>query len=116
VTHQYTLLVGGVVIPGDGQPDCSAIAWAQDMVIALGSDDAVMAISRGDSTLIDLAGAVVVPVSEGTLEAGGPADLELLDGDPRAGRAQTLAVVRDGHVVSGALPPPITWPGTDPSG
>lgn len=98
------LLVGGVVIPGGGQPDCTAIAWAEDLVIALGSDDEVMAISRGDSTLIEFAGAVVVPLGEAILEVGGQADFDLLDGDPRAGPAGSLAIVRGGHVVRGTLP------------
>jgi len=110
VTHLYTLLVGGVVLPGGGQPSCSAIAWAEDLVLALGSDEEVMSLSRGDSTLIDLAGAFVVPLAEGTLEVGGPADLELLATDPRTSAPQTLAIVRAGHVVSGALPPRIAWP------
>jgi predicted amidohydrolase YtcJ len=100
VTHLYTLLLGGTVIPGGGQPDVSAIAWAGDIVIALGSDEDVRAISRGDSYFVDLRGAVVVPLEEATLEVGGPADLAVLSADPR----KTLAVVRGGRVVSGALP------------
>jgi hypothetical protein len=112
VTHLYTLLLGGTVIPGGGQPDVSAVAWAGDIVIALGSDEDVRAISRGDSHFVDLRGAFVVPLGEGTLEVGGPADLAVLSGDPRIAGArspadpavQTLAVVRGGRVVSGALP------------
>ena len=50
VTHLYTLLLGGTVITSPGQPDVSAIAWAADTVIALGSDDNVRAASRGDSS------------------------------------------------------------------
>jgi predicted amidohydrolase YtcJ len=100
VTHLYTLLLGGTVIPGGGQPEVSAIAWAGDMVIALGSDADVRAISRGDSHFVDLAGALVVPLGEGTLEVGGPADMAVLSADQR----KTLAVVRGGRLVSGALP------------
>jgi predicted amidohydrolase YtcJ len=120
VTHLYTLLVGGTVIPGAGEPDVTAIAWADDTVLALGSDRDVRAISRGDSHVADLGGATVVPLdpdagarwpAEATLEVGGRADLAVLDGDPRlprpapgAAAMRTLALVRAGRVVAGALP------------
>ena len=121
MTHEYTLLVGGVVIPGGGEPDATAIAWAGDTVLALGNDDDVRAISRGDSHLFDLGGAIVVPLGPGadtawptgaTLEVGSLADLAVLDRDPRlahadgpgAGPAGTLAVVRGGRIVAGSLP------------
>lgn len=119
MTHRYTLLVGGTVILGAGKPDVSAIAWAEETVIALGSDDEVRGISRGDSHLVDLAGASVVPLGDGpdahwpvdaTLEVGGQADLAILEHDPRrvdgAGgeTLRTLAIVRGGCVVAGRLP------------
>ena len=119
MTHRYTLLVGGTVISGRDEPDVSAIAWAADTVIALGSDDDVRGISRGDSHVIDLRGASVVALGEGpdvlwppdaTLEVGGHADLAVLESDPRrmdapAGqRMSALAVVRGGSVVAGRLP------------
>jgi predicted amidohydrolase YtcJ len=119
VTHRYTLLVGGTVIVGRDEPDVSAIAWAADTVIALGSDDEVRGTSRGDSHVIDLAGAMVVGLGEGpdvrwppdsTLEVGGRADLAVLDSDPRridapAGQPlSALALVRGGRVVAGRLP------------
>lgn len=115
MTHRYTLLVGGTVIAGAGR-HCTAIAWADDTIIALGTDDEVRAVSRGDSQLVDLRGAVVVPYAEGaggpvsidaTLEVGGPADLALLSGDPRrveATAVERIAVVRGGEVVEGRLP------------
>ncbi len=126
MTHLYTVLVGGVVIPGGDEPDASAIVWAADVVIALGRDDAVRSISRGDSHFIDLAGACVIPIAgdadagwpvDARLEVGGRADLAVLSSDPRTGRAhragsptspavRTLAVVRGGRVVKGALPGP----------
>ena len=119
VTHEYTLLIGGTVIPSREHPDVSAIAWAADTVIALGSDDDVRAISRGDSHVIDLAGAFVVALGQGTeahwppdstLEVGGRADLAVLATDPRrteapAGRRlSALAMVREGRLVAGMLP------------
>jgi predicted amidohydrolase YtcJ len=119
VTHRYTLLIRGTVIPGRDAPDVSAIAWAADTVIALGSDDEVIGTSRGDSHVIDLEGATVVALGEdsdviwpadATLEVGGRADLAVLENDPRridapAGqRLSALALVRDGHVIAGRLP------------
>ncbi|MHB8890606.1 MAG: hypothetical protein ACYC65_01010 [Candidatus Limnocylindrales bacterium] len=121
MTHRYTLLVGGTVIPGGGEPDATAIAWADDTVLALGGDRDVRAISRGDSHLFPLGGAYVVPLAAGsdaiwpagaTLEVGGRADLAVLDRDPRrlpaggpgASSARTVALVRGGRVVAGALP------------
>ena len=107
MTHEYTLLIGGTVITGRDEPDASAIAWAADTVIALGSDDEVRGTSRGDSHVMDLEGAIVVALGNGpdacwptkaTLEIGGPADLAVLDRDPRqldapAGRTLTRSCV-----------------------
>jgi predicted amidohydrolase YtcJ len=133
VTHEYTLLVGATVILGDGQPDAQAIAWAAGTILAIGGEDAVRAISRGDSHVVELDSAWVVPLgfaasvgldiqrgpdagagspAEATLEVGGPADLAVLDRDPRiaavVGPVRTpirvLALVRGGRVVAGELP------------
>jgi len=119
VTHEYTLLIRGTIISGREEADVSAIAWAADTVIALGSDDEVRGTSRGDSRVIDLAGAIVVGLGEGpdahwppdaTLEVGGRADLAVLGSDPRridapgGRRLPALAVVRGGRVVAGRLP------------
>jgi predicted amidohydrolase YtcJ len=127
VTHRYTLLIRGTVVSGRDEPDVSAIAWAADTVIALGSDDDVRGTSRGDSHVIDLGGAVVVALGQGpdarwpsgaTLEVGGRADLAVLESDPRridapAGqRLSALALVRAGRVVAGKLPGEAPAPGT----
>ena len=123
MTHEYTLLIGGTVLSGGDAPAATAIAWAGDTVLAVGSDETVWAISRGDSHAFELGGAFVVPLgsgadddaawpSAGTLEIGGRADLAVLDGDPRVGVSgglgaspiRTLALVRGGRVVAGILP------------
>ena len=112
MTHGYSILVGAVVLPGGEEPAAEAIAWAFDTILAIGSDAAVRSISRGDSHVLDAAGGFVVPLepsADARLEVGGPADLAVLDGDPRARTApgrqppRTLAVVRAGRVVGGTL-------------
>jgi predicted amidohydrolase YtcJ len=111
VTHEYTILTGGIVLlsgslDAAGAELPTAIAWAGDTVLAVGSDAGVLAISRGDSHVFALRGAFVVPLGA-ELAVGAPADFRVLDGDPTAGGRQgvrTVALVRAGRVVEGALP------------
>ena len=105
MTHEYTLLLGGTVLPGGGRAACGAVAWAWGTVLALGSDAEVRAISRGDSAVLLATRGFVVPLGE-PIEVGAPADLAVLDRDPRAGPPGVpRAVIRGGHVVEGRLPP-----------
>jgi predicted amidohydrolase YtcJ len=114
VTHLYTLLAGGLVLPGTDLPDATAIAWAEGTVLALGTDADVRAMSRGDSQTLGLDGAAVIPLgadgqprwpADGVLEVGGPADMAVLKRDPRdGGPLQVLALIREGRLVLGALP------------
>ncbi len=127
MTHEYTLLLGGHVLADAVAPHVQALAWAGDTILALGSDEEIRAISRGDSRMIDLDGAFVVPIGprdepfwppRGRLEVGGPADLAVLRRDPRQpaateGGAQVAAIVRGGRVVSGMLE---RRPGDQPPG
>jgi len=100
MTHEYTILFGGVVLPGGEAPPATAIAWAEDTVLAVGSDTAVRSISRGDSRFVDLHGARVEPAEDGAvLEPGSRADLVVLETDHRL-----IAVLRAGRVVEGSLP------------
>ena len=132
VTHEYTILLRGRILAGGDPPEAAAIGWAAGTIIALGSDDEVRAISRGDSHFVDLGGAFVIPLAPGAeprwpadaaLEIGGAADLAVLRDDPRPSgdhapdpRALTMAVIRGGVVESGALPgaphhPPVSGRG-----
>jgi hypothetical protein len=111
VTHEYTLLLDATVLPGGpggDQPPCEAIAWAGDTILALGSTDEVTAISRGDSHVVRYPNGFVVPVA-GTLEVGGPADLDVLGADPRpsaaaGGGPPVRARVRAGRIDGVAHP------------
>jgi hypothetical protein len=63
VTHEYVIALGGIVL-GAGPEDAptpTAIGWAADRVLAVGPDDVVRTISRGDSTFIHLRGCAVTP-------------------------------------------------------
>ena len=52
--------------PGPGGTAPTAIGWAADRVLAVGSDDVVRSISRGDSTFLDLGGCVVTALPDDT--------------------------------------------------
>ncbi len=119
MTHEYTLLLGGTVMTGRSGPDAAAIAWAADTVLALGTEMEVRSISRGDSHVVRIPGRFVVPLAPGAevawptdavLELGGPADLAVLDGDPRLAAGldgegaigvHVLALIRAGRVETG---------------
>lgn len=128
MTHEYTLLVGATVLPGGDAPACEAIAWAHGTLLAVGSEAEVRAISRGDSHVLVARGGFVVPL-EAPLEVGGPADLAVVDRDPRLEGtggddrppARTVALVRAGRVVAGwpdphAAGPTETRSATGPAG
>jgi hypothetical protein len=100
VTHEYTILTGGVIHAGEPRPRHTALAWAAGTVLAVGDDASVLAISRGDSRHVDLGGVVVRPLAGGDLEPGDPADFEIRD----AAGVTTRAIVRGGHVVEGEFP------------
>ncbi|HEX6127433.1 MAG TPA: hypothetical protein VF071_00230 [Candidatus Limnocylindria bacterium] len=114
MTHLYSLLVGGLVLPGVGRPDATTIAWAEGIILAVGSDEEVRAISRGDSQTLDLGGAMVIPLAtdgnprwptDAVLEVGGPADMAVLRRDPRDGRPlEVTALIRGGRLILGTLP------------
>ncbi|MBI3751508.1 MAG: sigma-70 family RNA polymerase sigma factor [Chloroflexi bacterium] len=107
MTHEYTLLVGGTILAGLGRPPVTSMAWAAGTIIALGSEDEIRGISRGDSEVLQLHGAFVVPLDPvGLIEIGGSADLAILATDRRgiATATRPIALIRGGHVVEGRLP------------
>jgi hypothetical protein len=117
VTHEYTLLIGATVLPGAGEAPAEAIAWAAGVVLAIGTDEQVLGISRGDSLTLDVGGRFVIPIGPDddgivwppsrTLEIGSAADLAILEVDPRAPSSAgppPLAILRAGHAVRGSLP------------
>jgi hypothetical protein len=63
MTHEYVIALNGRVEPDlSGSGEATAIGWAADAVLAVGPDAIVRAISRGDSTFLDLQGCVVTPL------------------------------------------------------
>jgi len=99
VTHEYTLLFGATVLPGNGEPACEALAWAGGTILALGTEAEIHAVSRGDSHVMTFPGAFVVPLEQ-PLEVGGAADLVAYQRDPRLGDpGDPVAILRAGHVV-----------------
>ncbi|MFN8622315.1 MAG: hypothetical protein U0869_16405 [Chloroflexota bacterium] len=81
MTHEYTIATGGTVAASAGTAGTppTAIAWAADTILAVGTDAEMRALSRGDSTFLDLAGATVTPsdAAAGPLGTGDRADLDL---------------------------------------
>jgi len=51
--------MGGTVVGATADLAATGIAWAADRVLAVGPDDVVRTISRGDSTFLDLGGCAV---------------------------------------------------------
>ncbi len=65
MTHEYVIALNGHIEPDPGgESEETAVAWAAEAVLAVGPDDVVRAISRGDSTFIDLCGCIVTPLPD----------------------------------------------------
>ena len=70
MTHEYVIALNGHVEPDPaGDSEETALAWAADAILAVGPDDVVRAISRGDSTFLDLCGCLVTPLPEAPSQA-----------------------------------------------
>jgi hypothetical protein len=70
VTHEYVIAVNGHIEPDPGgESEETALAWAESAVLAVGPDDVVRAISRGDSHFLDLCGCLVTPLPDAPSQA-----------------------------------------------
>lgn len=70
MTHEYVIALNGLVEPDLGEDsEETAVAWAADAVLAVGPDEVVRAISRGDSTFLDLCGCLVTPLPDAPSQA-----------------------------------------------
>ena len=103
MTHEYVIAFNGhIEALLTGGAAATAVGWAADAVLAVGTDDVVRAISRGDSTFVDVGGCVITPL---------PADIEraqVLVGKAADGRAIGQLLVE-----AGLLGTPVTLePGT----
>jgi hypothetical protein len=95
VTHEYVIALNGHIEPDPGgEAEETAVAWAADAVLAVGPDDVVRAISRGDSHFLDLCGCVVTPLPEA------PSHADSLIREKRARGADVARLLVD----SGLLP------------
>jgi predicted amidohydrolase YtcJ len=79
MTHHYTVLHGGTVLTFDALPSdaavrvagggtgdaagrrATAICYAHERILAIGSDEEILALAGPDSTVVDLAGRAVLP-------------------------------------------------------
>ena len=70
MTHEYVIALNGHVEPDPGgDSEETALAWAANAVLAVGPNDVVRAISRGDSTFLDLCGCLVTPLPDAPSQA-----------------------------------------------
>jgi predicted amidohydrolase YtcJ len=128
MTHEYTVATGGHILGSGQRSPATALAWAEHIVLAVGDDREVRAVSRGDSTFLDLAGRAVSAGTDaaaatrqlrdavargrtaaiadlvGVLEPGSTADLLIWSRDPRtlapdeAEELDLVGFVRGGHL------------------
>jgi hypothetical protein len=65
MTHEYVIGLGGRIEPAaDQHAPATAIGWAADSILAVGPNANVRAISRGDSTFLDLEGCHVTALPD----------------------------------------------------
>jgi hypothetical protein len=85
VTHEYVIGLGGRIEPhgfGPGDTAPTAIAWAADRVLAVGPDEAVRSMSRGDSTYLELSGWVVTALADDPVRADALVREATFEGEP----------------------------------
>ncbi len=92
MTHEYIIALNGQIEPSTlEEGEATAVAWAEHAVLAVGPDDVVRAISRGDSTFLDLDGCVVTPLPAAPSHAD-----SLMREKEACGAAITRVLVEDG--------------------
>ena len=128
MTHEYVIALNGHIEPDPGgDSEETALAWAAGAILAVGPDDVVRAISRGDSRFLDLCGCVVTPLPDAPSQADAlireehalgadvarllvesgllSAEASLEPGAPADlafwGETGLVAIVRDGHFTQG---------------
>ena len=60
MTHEYVIALNGVVQATTAR--ATAVGWADEFILAVGTDESVRAISRGDSTFLDVEGCAITPL------------------------------------------------------
>lgn len=95
MTHEYVIALNGHIEPDPGgDSEETALAWAAGAILAVGPDDVVRAISRGDSTFLDLGGCLVTPLPDA------PSQADSLVREKRAGAADIARVLVESGLLS----------------
>ena len=95
MSHQYVIALNGHIEPDPGgDSEETAVAWAAEAILAVGPDDVVRAISRGDSTFLDLCGCLVTPLPDA------PSHADSLVREKRAGAADIARVLVESGLLS----------------
>ncbi len=102
MTHEYVIALNGHIEPDPGgEAEETALAWAADAVLAVGPDEVVRAISRGDSTFIDLCGCLVTPLPDAPSHAD-----SLVREEQASGADVARLLVESGRLPAGAAREP----------
>ena len=95
MTHEYVIALNGHIEPDPGgDSEETAVAWAGGAVLAVGPDDVVRAISRGDSTFLDLCGCLVTPLPDA------PSHADSLIREEHAGAADIARLLVESGLLS----------------
>lgn len=97
MTHEYVIALNGHIEPDPGgDSEETALAWAAGAVLAVGPDEVVRAISRGDSHFLDLCGCIVTPLPEA------PSHADSLIREQRARGADVARLLVESGLLSAA--------------
>ncbi|MGD8486352.1 MAG: hypothetical protein PVH07_06905 [Chloroflexota bacterium] len=102
MTHEYVIALNGIVAPGPAGGTATAVAWAAEAVLAVGTDESVRAISRGDSIFLDLDGCAITPLpanpeaAADAVRQAGTGAVDIVSLLVRAGRLDPEAALEPG--------------------